>query len=189
MQHTVILSFLISDFIYCITAFYFCQHRIKFSAICTNHLCRFLYALDKQALLLYNNTVIGVWRSLVSRSVWDREISQVRILSPRPQGQCPCARMYIKLFIPNLFKFEISKPRIAPLAWCACQATAATCIMPFGHNALLRRGCCILKFRNTLLCNSELFLQADTRHYIPYAVMGRIISLEHNGIFFCKGQA
>lgn len=27
---------------------------------------------------------IGMWRSLVSRSLWEREISQVRILSSRP---------------------------------------------------------------------------------------------------------
>ena len=37
-----------------------------------------------QTLKIPQKLHIGMWRSLVSRSLWEREISQVRILSSRP---------------------------------------------------------------------------------------------------------
>ena len=41
---------------------------------------------------------IGVWRSLVSRLVWDQEISQVRILSPRPKIAATSAQKPQRMF-------------------------------------------------------------------------------------------
>ncbi len=68
---------------------------------------------------------IGMWRSLVSRSLWEREISQVRILSSRP----PFLR---SLAVPEDFFFFFD--------YCGSNFETQTS----NRHRFLRGGCCLL---------------------------------------------
>ena len=69
-----------------------------------------------QTLKIPQKLHIGMWRSLVSRSLWEREISQVRILSSRPTlrtekdigSENPETTRFLGFFVP-FFKVEFKR--------------------------------------------------------------------------------